>query len=69
MRPAGYGGHVQVPAIVNLGGAHLCFMAESARHRGSALALVATEHRDPELDGWEAHARFLQHLGSVRVAA
>ena len=43
MRPAGFGGHVTVPASVNVAGAHLGFVAQSARHPGSALALVATE--------------------------
>lgn len=33
---------------------------------GNAVLRV---HKDPELDGWEAHASFLEHLGSVRVAA
>jgi hypothetical protein len=31
---------------------------------GNAVLRV---HKDPELDGWEAHARFLDHLGTVRV--
>lgn len=43
MRPAGFGGHVSVPPNVNLAGAHLGFIAQSAHHPGSALALVATE--------------------------
>jgi hypothetical protein len=29
---------------------------------------VLRMHKDPELDGWEAHARFLEHLAAVRVA-
>ena len=43
MRPAGFGGHVSVLPNVNLAGAHLGFIAQSARHPGSALTLVATE--------------------------
>jgi hypothetical protein len=42
MRPAGYGGHVKVPAEVNLAGAHLGFYAEMAARPGSALTIVAT---------------------------
>src|SRR4051794_10216669 len=42
MRPAGYGGHIEVPPEVNIAGAHLGFYAEQARRAGSALTLVAT---------------------------
>lgn len=42
MRPAGYGGHVTVPAEVNVAGAHLGFYAEQAGRPGSSLVLVAT---------------------------
>jgi hypothetical protein len=28
---------------------------------------VLRMHKDPELDGWEAHARFLEHLTAMRV--
>jgi hypothetical protein len=42
MRPAGYGGHIEVPPEVNVAGAHLGFYAEHARRPGSALTLVAT---------------------------
>lgn len=28
---------------------------------------VLRRHKDPELDGWEAHASFLQHLSTVRI--
>jgi len=28
---------------------------------------VLRVHKDPELDGWEAHARFLEHLARMRV--
>jgi hypothetical protein len=27
---------------------------------------VLRVHKDPELDGWEAHARFLEHLTMVK---
>jgi hypothetical protein len=43
MRPAGFGGDVSVPPNVNVAGAHLGFIAQSARHPGSVLTLVATE--------------------------
>jgi hypothetical protein len=42
MRPAGYGGHIEVPPEVNVAGAHLGFYAEQARRPGSALTVVAT---------------------------
>ena len=42
MRPAGYGGHIDVPPEVNVAGAHLGFYAEQARRAGSALTVVAT---------------------------
>ena len=29
---------------------------------------VLRMHKDPELDGWEAHARFLEHLAAVRLS-
>jgi hypothetical protein len=42
MRPAGYGGHIQVPPEVNIAGAHLAFFAEQAARAGSSLTVVAT---------------------------
>ena len=42
MRPAGYGGHIEVPPEVNVAGAHLGFYAEVANRPGSALVVVAT---------------------------
>jgi hypothetical protein len=42
MRPAGYGGHIEVPPKVNLAGAHLAFFAEQAARAGSSLTVVAT---------------------------
>ncbi len=42
MRPAGYGGHIEVPPEVNTAGAHLGFYAEMAARAGSALTIVAT---------------------------
>jgi hypothetical protein len=42
MRPAGYGGHVEVPPEVNIAGAHLAFFAEQAARAGSSLTVVAT---------------------------
>ena len=43
MRPAGYGGHVEVPEWVNVAGAHLGFFAEMAHRPGSSLVVTATE--------------------------